>query len=202
VGQEVQCRVEVNGEATDARVLLESDELIVRGTRRLRIPFGEITSLETASGRLTVTWASGTASFEVGDRAERWAERIRNPKTIVDKLGVKPGTRVSLIGVTDDGFRALLRARTDDVAEGEPSPDSDLVLLQVDDRADLAQLGGLEPTIKRDGGIWVVAPRGRPDVSEADVLGAGRAAGLVDTKVARFSDTHTAHRFSIPEARR
>jgi hypothetical protein len=194
--------VEVNGEATDARVLLESDELIVRGTRRLRIRFGEITSLETASGRLTVTWASGTASFEVGDRAERWAERIRNPKTIVDKLGVKPGTRVSLIGVTDDGFRALLRARTDDVAEGEPSPDSDLVLLQVDDRADLAQLGGLEPTIKRDGGIWVVAPRGRPDVSEADVLGAGRAAGLVDTKVARFSDTHTAHRFSIPKARR
>ena len=49
-----------------------------------------------------------------------------------------------------------------------------------------------------NGHIWVVAPKGRQDIREADVLAAGRAAGLKDTKVARFSDTHTAHRFTIP----
>jgi hypothetical protein len=31
---------------------------------------------------------------------------------------------------------------------------------------------------------------------------AGRAAGLVDTKVVRFSETHTAEKFVIPRAKR
>lgn len=35
-----------------------------------------------------------------------------------------------------------------------------------------------------------------------DVLQAGRQAGLTDTKVARFSGTHTALKFVIPLARR
>ena len=32
----------------------------------------------------------GEATFELGPKAERWAERIRNPKSLLDKLGVKP----------------------------------------------------------------------------------------------------------------
>ena len=50
----------------------------------------------------------------------------------------------------------------------------------------------------RDGGVWVVAPKGGVEPREAQVLEAGRAAGLKDVKVARWSDTHTAHRFVIP----
>ena len=46
--------------------------------------------------------------------------------------------------------------------------------------------------------MWVVAPRGSADVREADVLAAGKAAGLVDVKVVRFSPTRTAHKFVIP----
>jgi hypothetical protein len=58
------------------------------------------------------------------------------------------------------------------------------------------------PNLKSNGHIWVVAPKGRQDIREMDVLEAGRAAGLKDTKVARFSETHTAHRFTIPLAAR
>ena len=50
--------------------------------------------------------------------------------------------------------------------------------------------------------MWVVYPKGRTDPSEVDVLEAGKAAGLVDVKVARFSETHTALKFVIPVARR
>jgi hypothetical protein len=48
----------------------------------------------------------------------------------------------------------------------------------------------------------VVAPKGRADPTERDVLAAGREAGLTDVKVAKFSDTHTAHKFVIPRERR
>ena len=39
-------------------------------------------------------------------------------------------------------------------------------------------------------------------MSEAAVMAAGKAAGLVDTKVVAFSETHTAERLVIPVARR
>jgi len=54
----------------------------------------------------------------------------------------------------------------------------------------------------RDGAIWVIRPRGSDAISEGDVMAAGKAAGLVDIKVARFSDTHSALKFVIPIGQR
>lgn len=55
-----------------------------------------------------------------------------------------------------------------------------------------------EKHLKRDGAIWVIRPKGVTAITEADVMKAGKSAGLVDVKVARFSDTHTAEKFVIP----
>jgi hypothetical protein len=51
-----------------------------------------------------------------------------------------------------------------------------------------------------DAPVWVVYPKGIQAVTENDVLTAGRAAGLVDTKVCSFSSTHTALRFNMRRA--
>jgi hypothetical protein len=88
-------------------------------------------------------------------------------KSLIDKLGVKPGARISLVGVDD-----------------------------------LARLAELEPYLSRNGAVWAVFPKGRRDLREMDVIGAGLGARLVDNKVVRFSETHTALRFVIPVARR
>jgi hypothetical protein len=72
----------------------------------------------------------------------------------------------------------------------------------VDRRDDLARLKSLKPSIRRAGAIWVVFPKGRKEVREVDVIAAGPSAGLVDNKVVRFSDTHTALRFVVPLSRR
>ena len=201
MGQEARCRATIAGATRDVRVLLESEELVVQGTPRLRIPFTDVTRITAAGGRLELTFRGGEASFELAERAERWAERIRNPRTLVDKLDLKAGARVSILDVDDEAFAALVRGRAEHVAEGlEPS--SDAVFVQVDTAGDLGRIGTLETSIARNGAIWVISPKGRPDLRETDVLEAGRAAGLVDTKVVRFSDTHTAHKFVIPKERR
>ena len=72
------------------------------------------------------------------------------------------------------------------------------MFLAADSIADLELIEPLSKTMARDGGIWVVAPKGGVEPREAQVLEAGRAAGLKDVKVARWSDTHTAHKFVIP----
>jgi Protein of unknown function (DUF3052) len=202
MGQEAACEVRFGGQISLGKALLETDALIFRGAFRLSIPLGSIQTAEAADGLLHVTSPGGKAVFALGAQAEKWAHKIRNPRTLADKLDVKPGIRVSLCGVEDAGFREELNARTSDIREGKPAKDSDLIFLRAEGMKDLARLTSLQASLKRNGGIWVVYPKGQSDITESDVLKAGRQAGLVDTKIARFSETHTAHKFVIPLARR
>lgn len=202
MGQEVRCEARFAGRTSAGKALLETDDLIFRGDFRLSIPLKDIQSLAAADGVLQVTWPGGTARFTLGAQAEKWAHRIRNPRSLADKLDVKPGMRVSLCGVRDAAFRELLNARTGDIFEGKPGKESDLIFLGAEAQKELAKLRPLEASLKRNGAIWVVYPKGRKEITEHDVRGAGLQAGLVDVKVARLSETHTALKFVIPAARR
>lgn len=122
-------------------------------------------------------------------------------RPLLDKLGVKPGARVSVLNVAADGFVEQLRERGADVSSRRRK-DSDLVFVQIEEPEALGLLGSLEPYLRRNGAIWVIYPRGRKDLRETDAIRAGLGAGLVDNKIARFSETHTSMRFVIPLARR
>jgi hypothetical protein len=56
--------------------------------------------------------------------------------------------------------------------------------------------------LQPDGAIWVIRPKGGPDIKEVDIIDAGKRAGLVDNKIASFSDTLSAMRLVIPVALR
>jgi hypothetical protein len=149
---------------------------------------------------MSVTFPGGVASFELGAKAPKWLKAITQPKPVIDKLGVKPRMRVALVDVDDDRFRAQLAERAE-VAEGLPQ-DCDLIFVGAPERAALAKLIALQHHLKPDGALWVLRPKGSPDITEMEVLDAGRAAGLVDTKVVAFSSALTAEKFVIPVARR
>jgi hypothetical protein len=163
----------------------------------LSIPLRSIESLESADGVLRVTSPAGTAVFMLGPRTDKWAHKIRNPRTLADKLDVKPGMRVSLIGVDD-----VLEGRTSDITHGKAAKESDLIFYGAEKDKDLAKLMSLRKSLQRSGAIWVVYPKGRKEITEIGVLTAGREASLVDIKVARFSGTHTALKFVIPVDKR
>jgi hypothetical protein len=129
-------------------------------------------------------------------------DRDFSHRSLIDKLGVRAGQRVSLLGVRDEEFLGQLRAAGAEFSVGRRRKQSDHLFLAVESMADLAKIGPLEASMARNGAAWVVFPKGRKDLREADVIGAGVAAGLVDNKVVRFSETHTALRFVIPLARR
>jgi hypothetical protein len=120
---------------------------------------------------------------------------------LLDKLGVRPAARVSVLGVRDETFLALLRARAD--VSTRARSESDLIFLAADSAGELARLTELEPLVKRDGAIWVVSRKGKAaTIRDVDVIDAAKRAGLVDNKVASFSETHTALRLVVPRARR
>jgi hypothetical protein len=112
----------------------------------------------------------------------------------LDKLGVKPGMRVAVLGVFDLDFIAELAGRAGTVLR-RAAGECDLVFLAVSHRDDLGRIAALVPRLRRDGALWLVRPRGHPDVTEAEARRAGLDTGLVDVKVVRFSETHTAEKF-------
>ena len=200
MGDQVRCTVRFEGQESVGTAHLETETLIFRGRFRLAIPFKEISAISASDGWLSVTFPGGVASFELAAKAPRWLKAITRPKPVIDKLGVKPGMRVALVDVGDDGFRAQLAERAE-VAEGM-AQDCDLIFLGAPGRAALAKLAELQHHLKPNGALWVLRPKGSPDITEMEVLDAGRAAGLVDTKVVAFSAALTAERFVIPTARR
>lgn len=192
MGQEANCEVRFGGKVSTGKALLETDDLIFRGDFRLSIPLKTIQSLEAADGVLRVISPQGAALFTLGVQADKWAHKIRNPRTLADKLDVKPGMRVSLLGVANP-----LEGRTRDVTEGKAAKESDLIFLGAEKDKDLAKLRLLRKSLKPKGAIWVVYPKGKTEITQVGVIQAGRQAGLVDIKVARFSETHTALKFVI-----
>lgn len=120
---------------------------------------------------------------------------------LIDKLGVVPGARVVVLGVTDAAFRAALEARTHDITAGPPLPDTDLIFLAADSPGELAAIIELQRSLKPAGAIWVISHKGRAaTLRDVEVIAAAKAAGLVDNKVVAFSATHTALRLVIPRS--
>ena len=142
-------------------------------------------------------WKLATTRGGIGAVATRWADKIRNPPTRLDKLGIKAGTAVILLDVKDDAFAAEIAARGARVST-RLSGEADVIFLAADRRDRLEKLAPIQRHLKRDGAIWVIRPKGVDAITERDVMQAGKAAGLVDVKVARFSDTHTAEKLVIP----
>jgi hypothetical protein len=201
MGNEATCRVEIGGESAEAKALLETEELIVRGAVRAKIPFRETTDVDARDGVLRLRWNERDVRVHVGKDAAKWAEKIRNPKSVLDKLGVKAKQRVSILGTVDDAFLHELEQRGVDVSR-RLRKDSDIIFFAASRREELSRLDELRRSLQPAGAIWILRPKGVSTISESDVLALAKTAGLVDVKVVRFSDTQTAEKLVIPVAHR
>ena len=176
------------------KALLESTEIVFRGERRVTLRLSELAGVTADDDVLAFRHDGKRYTLRLGTHASKWAHKIKNPKGRIDKLGVKAGSRVAVLGVRDDAFARELRERGARIVKG----DAELVFFGAHTPQDLQKIALLASRIRPDGGIWIVRPKGKTAVTERDTMAAGKAAGLVDVKVVAFSDTHTAEKFVIP----
>jgi hypothetical protein len=117
-------------------------------------------------------------------------------RPLLDKLGVKPSSKIAIVNLENPGFMKLLRERTVDIVAGKPRSKCDIVFMGADSQADLRKLNEVKRWIEPNGAIWVIRPKGgRSSLRDTDLIAGGLAAGLVDNKIASFSETHGAMRF-------
>jgi hypothetical protein len=205
MGQETKCTAHISGRRLPGRLQLETDKLTFRsGDTRLDLLTNEIAGAQAVRGQLVirVKCRQRAYKFDLGDAAPRWADRIANPKSLIQKLGVKPENSVSYIGQVDADLLAELKTAKATIVIGRNKSDHDWIFIGAEKSSDLKLLVGVEAKIKPKGGVWVIFPKGLPDLRAQEVIAAGKSTGLVDTKVARISERLTGMKLVIPVSRR
>jgi len=202
MGLETRCTARIGRERIEGLALLETAEVIFRGTPRLKIPFDRIEELTVRGDWLEIVYDGGRVAFELGAaNAAKWRDRIRKPKGLLDKLGVKEGQSVVVLGLEEPGFAKELKARGISPL-ARLSKNADFVFLGLRTTTDLKRLPAARDSIAPAGGVWAVWPKGKPALTEDHIRDAALKAGLVDVKVASFSETLSALKLVIPKSKR
>jgi hypothetical protein len=200
MGDEARCTARYAGKKTEGRAHLDSDRLTFRSDDvRLSIPRASLRSVAATNGTLRLEFPEGALDLELGPMAARWADKIKNPRSLLDKLGVKDGMRVAVLGVEEEDFLTQLSQRKTEISRRTAKKETDFIFFGVKDVGQLDRLTMLKASLKPNGAIWVVHEKGKfAPFKDTDVFAAAKRAGLVDNKVAAFSATHTAEKLVIP----
>jgi hypothetical protein len=202
MGKEALCTVRFGKQVSQGKALLETTEILFRGHFRLKILFAEIKSVKAVDGELRVQTPQGLAVFELGPAAEKWCEKILHPKSRMEKLGVKTGAKVSLLGDFDAEFLREIKEQTTAVTRAKVVKDCEWIFFAADSLKDLSGAAKIANSMQGAAALWIIYPKGKKEITENDVIAAGRKAGLKDVKVVGFSATHTGLKFVIPLAAR
>lgn len=111
---------------------------------------------------------------------------------------MKSEWRASAIGDIDQAFLKELELVVTHLSVGRVAKNCDAIFFGATKASELARLEKLKSALTSNGAVWVIRPKGRPEIPEQAVMAAGKAAGLVDIKVVGFPPMHTAEKFVIP----
>jgi hypothetical protein len=203
VGQEIETTLRWDGRIIEGKALLETDSLIFRGGASVTVPFAEMWSVEANAGWLELKTARGLLLLELGAKAETWKEKIKNPKGLVEKLGIDATKKIAVLGKLDAGLRGDLAATGAKIAKSARTKGGfDVVFVAVSSRKDLESVAKARELVTDAGAVWIVYPKGTEDPRERDVLTAGRTLQLTDNKQVKVDEALTAVRFVVPVAAR
>ncbi|MGH7747084.1 MAG: hypothetical protein ACREQ5_20365, partial [Candidatus Dormibacteria bacterium] len=204
MGREAPCTLRFGERVGEGTAYLDTDALVLRQERRLAVPLSELIVGETADGRVEVSFPGGAAVLHLDGAAQRGAESVRSgPRGRLDRLGVKPGQCIGVVGPVEDGFVEELRGRAAVVVTGRSVPaGADIIFLVATQREELGRVPGLGHFIAPGGVLWVIRPRGGREITEQDVAVSAKAAGMTSGRSVRFTTTQTADRLVPPAPRR
>jgi len=209
MGYETKCHARVDDgsgtirEANDATVLLETDDLVVRGVARVKISRTSIQRLTVRAGILAITAPNATLTLTLGNAASTWRTKLAEPpKRLIDKLDVKPEARVWLFHAHEQTLIEQLRGRTANVLTTPTASGCDVVFVGVEQLGDLDRIDRAMAATRENGAVWVIHPKGKTGVANTAIFAKATAIGLKYVKVARVSQTHTAEKLVRPLASR
>jgi len=194
MGREAKCRCRWADQDADCKVLLETNELIVRGVIRRRVLIASLAGVKVQGGQLRFRAGEDDVALDLGPSvAQRWAEAITNPPpSLARKLGISGDTRLLIAGDLDSDE---LKAAASEAASTNGKA-ADLILARVKTDQDLNDFLRLYSAHPGNPPAWMIYAKGpKSPLGEMAIRTALRNEGFIDTKIASVSEKLTALRF-------
>ncbi len=194
MGREVTGEGRWAGQSGGVKALLESQEIILRGAIRARIPRSSIVAVDVLGDLLRVTAAEGTLELTLGPvEAGKWAAALlKPPPSLAQKLGICPALKAFVIGAVDDVelAGALDGAQTPTLGEAA------VLIAVVHCEPELSAVFEIARTAPQLA-LWCVTGKGRhATLADATIRSFLRGQGYVDNKTCAVSERLTATRYA------
>ncbi|MBP6014617.1 MAG: DUF3052 domain-containing protein [Alphaproteobacteria bacterium] len=195
MGREALTEYVSGKERAQVRAHLDSLALQLSGAKKLSVALADVRTAVASGDLLKVETTTTKFTLALGAReAAAWAKKILNPPSLADKLGIKPGVTVAIVGeriaeiddATPDAKHIASLAKAKTVLAG-----ANVVCLALTAEKDIAVAAKM---LGEKTALWLVYRKGTKPNGD-DIIMQARKAGLKDTKVARISETHAALRF-------
>jgi hypothetical protein len=190
MGREIDATVTFRGQTGACKLLLESDDFILRGDIRARFARVTFAAYLAEQDDLVIQTPQGSLRASIGAaEAARWVKALaKAPPSLADKLGIGPDRPVFVIGeLTAPELVAATFGVTAPVAAAATVGLAELRSAADLDRARLAA---------GDLALWGITLKGPATAfSDAELRKILRAAGWIDTKSCAVSAELTATRY-------
>lgn len=193
MGREAISVARWQGAQEEVKALLESQEIILRGAIRARIPRSGISEVMAEGDVLILRCHGETLELQLGkSEAAKWRDALmRPPPSLSEKLGVGPGKPAYVIGKCDD---AELSGALSGVICATPA-DASVLIAMLASEADLQAAFAVavgQPRLA----LWCVHPKGGgAPIGDGAIRAFMRANGYRDSKCCAVSARLTATRY-------
>jgi hypothetical protein len=194
MGLEAHCPATLGRHNGACTAYLEAHEIKLSGAISAKLKLTELADLRGVDGCLTGTWRAQPFVLELGAPATaRWLQRIRSPKTLAQKIGLKEdgstGVHVLWPHGEVDAFLA------ENPSKQTPLIHAGLVFAVVDSAGDFAQLSTRLP-LAGHAALWLLRRKGKQaQVKESEIMSLLAEHGYKPTKTTAWSDVWGADRY-------
>ena len=193
MGRDAEASLAFAGKIGAGRILLESNEIILRGEVRARISRRDVTGFSADGDDLTLRTRQGDVVATLGAKeAAAWLKALAKPAPgLAEKLGVRPNALVFVVGQPSDAtlLAAIAPFRATEFVGAA------LVLAELADAAafEIAlEILQFVPALP----FWGVTRKGKSATFSDQILRQSmRARGYIDTKSCAVSSDWTATRY-------
>ncbi len=189
-------------------VKLESAFISFRGPFRFDLPFKQIFNCQAQDGWLRLDTLQGQIQLNLGQvTVEKWMDKITNPTSLSQKLGIDHSHKIALLGVLPAEIISTVEKNTQafaTFAENTPAAELakmpgrfDLIFVYLRMEPLTAYFDRVRPLLDQRNALWAISPK-EGEFNGTKVIGAGRASGLVDSKAVKISEKFLAWQFALP----
>lgn len=199
MGREARIAYTSGKERAEVRAHLDSASLQLSGGKKLIVQLSDVRTAKVVGEDLAVETTTAKFKLALGAKeAAAWAKGMLNPPSLADKLSVKAGTAVLIVGERideiDDAVAKATKVERAPKLTAAQAKAANIVILTLLTETAPKQIEAAAKVLPKGTALWLVYTKGVKPNGD-DIIALARKAGLKDTKVARISVMHAALRF-------